>query len=98
MIGSLSQISTLDPWLSRSAFYEERLASRSHENDRSYQQLVRQYYSFLVPSVANTLEVGCGLGDLLEAVGPFRGVGIDFSAKTIAVAKQRHPDLEFYVG
>jgi len=26
------------------------------------------------------LELGCGLGDLLAAVRPSRGVGVDFSA------------------
>jgi Glycosyl transferase family 2/Methyltransferase domain len=40
--------------------------------------------------------VGCGLGDLLAAVKPSRGVGIDFSPAMIAQARARHPELEFH--
>jgi SAM-dependent methyltransferase len=43
------------------------------------------------------IEVGCGLGDLLAAVKPARGVGVDFSPAMIALARQRHPELEFQV-
>jgi hypothetical protein len=43
------------------------------------------------------LEVGCGLGDSLVAVKPARAVGIDFSARTVALARERHPDVEFHV-
>src|SRR2546421_555262 len=45
----------------------------------------------------NVLEVGCSLGDLLAAVKPARGVGIDFSKEMISSARQRHPELNFEV-
>jgi SAM-dependent methyltransferase len=38
------------------------------------------------------------VGDLLAAVRPARGVGIDFSARTIELARQRRRGLEFHVG
>jgi SAM-dependent methyltransferase len=41
------------------------------------------------------LELGCGLGDLLAAVRPAQGVGVDFSPEVVALAKERHPNLEF---
>ena len=41
------------------------------------------------------LELGCGSGDLLAAVEPSRGVGIDISGAMIERAAERHPDLEF---
>jgi SAM-dependent methyltransferase len=57
-----------------------------------------RYYQFLIPESSKVLELGCGLGDLLAAVKPSRGVGVDFSEKMIERANQRHihqPNLEF---
>jgi hypothetical protein len=39
--------------------------------------------------------MGCGLGDLLAAVKPRRGLGVDFSPAMIEQARTRHPELEF---
>ena len=41
------------------------------------------------------LEVGCGRGDLIAAVKPRYGVGTDLSAKMVAVARERHPEIHF---
>ena len=41
------------------------------------------------------LELGCGPGDLLAALEPSYGVGIDFGAQTLARARERHPGLTF---
>jgi len=87
-----------DAWLGRSSFYDQRVAFRSRESDRFYQHLLREHYRFLVAPGASVLEMGCGLGDLLAAVRPQRGLGVDFSPKTIAQARQRHPELEFCPG
>jgi hypothetical protein len=43
------------------------------------------------------LEVGCGLGELLAAVRPVHGLGVDFSPAMIELAKARHPELQFQV-
>ncbi|MEP6698430.1 MAG: glycosyltransferase [Verrucomicrobiota bacterium] len=67
------------------------------ETDRAYYRQVRSHYSFLVPPGLKVLEVGCGLGDLLAAVKPSRGVGIDFSRNAIELAQQRHPQFAFEV-
>ncbi len=50
-----------------------------------------------MPPGLNVLEVGCGLGDLLAAAKPARGVGVDFSPAMISLARQRHPELVFQV-
>jgi len=81
----------------RRAFYEQRAALRPREGRRAYHELLRTYYSFLVPPGVRVLEIGCGLGDLLAAVKPSRGVGIDFSPSTIAMARKAHPELEFHL-
>src|SRR2546426_11820317 len=82
----------------RREFYDKRAAFRERESGRYYQRLLRRYYAFWVPPGLRVLEVGCSLGDLLAAVKPARGVGIDFSPAMIALARKRHPELEFQVG
>jgi SAM-dependent methyltransferase len=81
----------------RRAFYDQRAALRVRETDRHYQQLLRKQYAFWVPPGLRVLEVGCSLGDLLAAVKPAYGVGVDFSPAMIELARQRHPELQFKV-
>src|SRR5262249_18065387 len=57
-----------------------------------------RYLKFLIPEGARVLELGCGTGDLLAALKPSFGVGVDFSAGMIAQARQAHPGLTFFVG
>jgi SAM-dependent methyltransferase len=83
--------------MDRRAFYDQRAALRVRETGRYYQQLLRKQYAFWVPPGLRVLEVGCGLGDLLAAVKPARGVGVDFSPAMTALARERHPELEFQV-
>jgi len=85
------------PMIDRRAFYEQRAALRPRETERYYQRYLRNYFTFLVPPGLRVLEVGCGLGDLLAALKPSRGVGVDFSPEMIKLARERHPGLEFHV-
>ncbi len=59
-----------------------------------YHRRLQQIYCYLVNPGQKVLEIGCGLGDLLAALLPERGVGIDFSSEMINRARTRHPDLE----
>ena len=70
-------------WLARAAFF--------HQEDL-------RYLKFLIPEGARVLELGCGTGDLLAALKPSFGVGVDFSDGMIAQASKAHPDLTFLVG
>jgi len=72
----------LDTWTSWGGYYQRRLA---------------HIYRLLIPAGARILEVGCGRGDLLAALQPSVGVGIDFSKEMIARAERRHPELRFVV-
>ena len=45
-----------------------------------------QFMRFLIPPGKRVLELGCGRGDVLAALDPAYGVGIDFSSETIARA------------
>ena len=65
------------------------------ERTGGYHSLVRSIYRSLVPAGQRVLEIGCGRGDLLAALEPSRGLGIDVSPGMIAAAQARHPELEF---
>src|SRR5258708_11664390 len=70
-------------WLARAAFF--------HHEDLLY-------LKFLIPQGARVLELGCGTGDLLAALKPSFGVGVDFSAGMIDEARKTHRELTFLVG
>jgi SAM-dependent methyltransferase len=70
-------------WAQRAAFF--------HQEDLLY-------LKFLIPEGARVLELGCGAGDLLAALRPSFGVGVDFSEAMIAQARKAHPNLTFLVG
>src|ERR1700728_1636840 len=57
-----------------------------------------KFMRFLIPPGKRVLELGCGRGDLLAALQPSYGVGVDFGAKTVANANKLHPDLYFVLG
>ncbi len=57
-----------------------------------------RYLKFLIPEGLRVLEIGCGTGDVLAALKPSYGVGVDFSPAMIAQAETLHPDLGFRVG
>ena len=67
---------------------------------RGFRAQTREFLRFHVPEGARVLEWGCGPGDLLAALKPSRGLGIDLSPKMVARAQAAHPDehLEFREG
>lgn len=60
-----------------------------------YHRKLAEICRFLIPPERSVLEVGCGPGDLLAAVRPSVGVGIDLSGRMISLARERHPHLNF---
>ena len=65
---------------------------------RYYHRRLAEVYAFLVPRGQRVLELGCGRGDLLAALRPALGVGIDLSGEMIRQARRRHPQLSFVQG
>lgn len=59
-----------------------------------YRDLLQKTYKFLVPSGQIVLEIGCARGELLDAVKPAHGVGIDFSDAMVKQALENFSDLE----
>lgn len=62
-----------------------------------YNKSLEKYFSFLIPAGSRVLEIGCGTGELLNAVKPSYGVGIDFSEEMVRIAQQTFPELIFKV-
>ena len=67
------------------------------DRNRYYYDDQERYFRFLVPEGLSILELGCATGDLLNALNPGRGVGIDFSTEMIRLAKKNYPNLEFRI-
>jgi ubiquinone/menaquinone biosynthesis C-methylase UbiE len=61
----------------------------------SYHARLAHIYRFFIPKGARVLEIGCARGDLLAALEPGVGVGIDFSSEMIRRARSLHPQLRF---
>lgn len=61
-----------------------------------YRRKLIDLFRFLVPRGSRVLEVGCGNGDLLAALEPSYGVGIDLSPKMVAMAREQYPQLQFF--
>ena len=70
-------------WLARASFF--------HAEDLLY-------LKFSIGEGARVLELGCGTGDLLAALKPSYGVGVDISEGMIAEACKAHPFLTFLTG
>lgn len=71
---------------------------RWREFNVAYHDDDRKFMRFLIPPGKRVLEFGCGRGDLLAALEPSYGVGIDFSAKAIEKARTLNPGLNFVLG
>lgn len=59
----------------------------------AYHRRLERVYRFLVPPGQRVLEVGCGSGDLLAALQPSSGLGVDFSPEMVRRAAERHRSL-----
>ncbi len=73
-------------------FYESHHEGieRSHRRHRYYYQYLERILRVRVPEGVRVLDLGCGSGDLLAALKPSYGVGIDISGPAIAAARARH--------
>jgi SAM-dependent methyltransferase len=65
---------------------------------RGYHDLITAVHQSIVRPGASVLEIGSGGGDLLAALAPREGVGIDVSRNMVELARERHPHLRFEEG
>lgn len=65
------------------------------QRNPEYHRLVRSLAKYYIPPRARVLEIGCGTGDLLAALSPSDGLGLDLSGEMIRLAEKKHPGLRF---
>ncbi len=83
------------------AVYYDSLASGRDDFRRKnsyYYSLLNKQYRYFVPEGKKVLEIGCGTGDLLAALKPSYGMGVDISPKMIERSQKKYPSLHFYTG
>jgi SAM-dependent methyltransferase len=68
---------------------------RWRRRNSTYHRLIAQITRFHVPPGLRVLEIGSGRGDLLAALAPSYGVGVDVSERMVALARERHPGVRF---
>lgn len=80
----------------------DRTARQIEQNGRGlggyYYRRSLEVYRHLIPEQSRVLELGSGVGDLLAALNPSEGVGVDLSAEMVRIAAERHPHLEWVCG
>ncbi len=62
-----------------------------------YHKFLRNVFARQIPPGHRVLDLGCGTGELLAAMQPSFGLGIDFSIQAVNRARKRHPKLRFEV-
>jgi len=75
----------------------EQALLRWRKRNSYYYKWLDKIYKFAVRPNSRVLHVGCDCGDLLAAVKPSYGVGIDADPNAVELAKKRFPHLNFYV-
>ncbi len=82
------------------AYLDEQASSSDYWKRKNayYYESIERIVGFHVPPGSAVLEIGCGTGELLNALKPSRGVGIDISPKAVEIARSRFPELTFLAG
>jgi ubiquinone/menaquinone biosynthesis C-methylase UbiE/glycosyltransferase involved in cell wall biosynthesis len=89
-----------DPGKDTVRSYYDSLASvrdEWYERNRYYHTHIETIVRSLIPPGASVLELGCGTGNLLAAVQPGSGLGLDISPAMVEAARRKYPELEFEV-
>src|SRR5262245_61442380 len=71
------------------------LQSSRHRNGYFHRYLTKIVAHQILPG-SRVLDIGCAAGDMLAAVKPSYGVGIDINGKAIEEARRLHPELTFH--
>lgn len=95
------ELSVLDPLKQKLRDHYDRLASSRdlwYRRNSYYHDSVERRLRDLVPPGKSVLELGAGTGNLLNAVKPSRGLGLDISPAMVEVSRAKFPLLQFEVG
>jgi len=86
-----------DPRQSGKTDQPDKLMPSWRKRNAYYYNWLDRIYKFAVRPNSRVLHVGCEGGDLLAAVEPSYGVGVDDDPELIKLAKKRFGHLNFYV-
>ncbi|MBA4419993.1 MAG: hypothetical protein C0391_02485 [Anaerolinea sp.] len=77
--------------------WDEQAARQTHWKSAggAYHHRLTELYRQFIPPGSRILELGSGTGDLIGALSPAHGVGIDFSPAMVSLAQSRHPEITF---
>ena len=83
----------------RIAEYDRFAAERDQwrAKNSAYYRSIERLCRFVIPPGQSVLEIGCGTGDLLAALKPSRGVGVDIAPRLIEEARKKYSLLKFAV-
>lgn len=88
--------SDADGWRAAVQRFYHRKTPRARTSWRYYYyRRIQKRVALLIEPDKSVLEIGCAEGDLLAALKPTRGLGIDIDGAILSEARQRHPNLEF---
>ncbi len=77
--------------------FSSQQLQRWRKKNLYYYQDIENLCKFFIQSGSRVLDVGAKLGDLLNAVNPSYGLGIDSNTSFVEKAKEKYPDLEFEI-
>jgi SAM-dependent methyltransferase len=93
-------VTALDQRRRRTQDHLARIAPRREswiKHNRYYYDLLGRLLRFLVEPQKKVLSVRCGIGNLLAAVKPSDGKGVDICAEIVEIAQQRNLSFNFAV-
>lgn len=70
---------------------------RWNHRARYYHRLMKDFFKFVIPPGETVIEIGSGMGDLLFATNPARGVGVDISENLVKLSQKKYPQFNFVV-
>jgi ubiquinone/menaquinone biosynthesis C-methylase UbiE len=89
-------ISSKNIYLSEQVEHWDRVANQSFSGANNYyRRYLERIYKYIIPPGSRVLEIGCGKGDLLAAVNPGEGIGVDQSGEMLRQAQEKFPHLKF---
>jgi glycosyltransferase involved in cell wall biosynthesis/ubiquinone/menaquinone biosynthesis C-methylase UbiE len=92
---------TLDPIKERVRAHYDRVAPARdawYHRAQYYHDHLENIVRTVIPAGSRVLELGCGTGNLLAALHPSHGLGLDLSPEIVKIARRNHPQLTFEVG
>ncbi len=93
-----SRSPALDPIKQQVRAHYDRLAplrDRWYAKNRLYHTYIEHTLKAIVPPGKSVLELGCATGNLLNALEPAHGLGVDLSPAMVTIARRKFPHLRF---